>query len=112
MKIFTFICLAILLGGCVSATPNLINGKYYMSGDKDCRTYRQVSENQVMCGDKNGKQTGYRNAMTDQELQMHMHNQQMQQQRSQQIQMQQQQNRIRTTNCTPNYMGGMNCTTF
>lgn len=98
MKILTLALVTILLGGCASAMPNFVNGKYYMGGDSNCSRYRILSESQIMCINEDGKDTGYRNAMTDQQLQMY--------------QMQQQQNKTTNTNCYRTYGGGMNCTTY
>lgn len=101
---FTLLGLAILLGGCVSsATPNFINGKYYMGGDPNCARYRIISSDRIMCANKNDEETGYRDAMTDQQLQIYMHERQ-QQDRLLQYQ-------PTHTNCYKTY-SGMNCTTY
>lgn len=70
------ILLTIFCIGC-TAKPNLINGKYYMAGDSDCRRYRTVSDSdsRIMCMNSDGGETGYRDAMTDQELYMYQSNQ-------------------------------------
>ncbi len=98
MKNFIIVSLIIFLGGCASAMPNLVNGKYYMGGDSSCSRYRTLSESRIMCMDKDGNETGYRDAMTDQQLQMYQHNQQM--------------NKTTNTNCYRTYGGGMNCTSY
>ena len=77
MKNFTLLWLVIFLGGCADAAPNLIGGKYYMAGDSDCTSYRMLSESRIMCIKKDGTEMGYRDSMSDQELQMHMYRQQM-----------------------------------
>lgn len=63
---------AVILTGCASsAAPRYIDGNYYMVGDANCRTGMAVSPTMIMCGDKSGAQTGYRNAMTAQDMQMY-----------------------------------------
>jgi hypothetical protein len=98
MKKFIIVWLTIFLCGCASAMPNLVNGKYYMGGDSSCSRYRALSESRIMCIDKDGNETGYRDAMTDQQLQMYQHNQQMEQQRSLA-----RKQRNKTTTCYTNY---------
>jgi len=100
MKKITLISLAILLGGCSTAAPNFINGKYYLAGDSNCKRYRVLSESRIMCMNKKGEEVGYRDAMTDQQLQMYMYQQQ-----------QIQQFMPTTTNCYRTYTG-MSCTTY
>ena len=65
----------LILSGCASAIPNAINGKYYMAGDSNCKRYRVISDDRIMCIDSDGRDTGYRNAMNNQELQMYQFNQ-------------------------------------
>ncbi len=55
--------------GCSSAMPNAVNGKYYMLGDSNCKTYKIIDNHRVMCYNSDGKKMGYRNAMNDEELQ-------------------------------------------
>jgi len=95
------ILLALGIAGC-TAKPNFINGKYYMGGDSNCKRYKVLSESRIMCLTSDGEETGYRDAMTDQQLQMYQHNQQMNSQ----------QNKTTNTNCYRTYGGGMNCTTY
>lgn len=63
-----------IFSGCASAMPNAINGKYYMAGDSNCARYRILSSDRIMCINSDGKETGYRDAMSDQELQMYHYN--------------------------------------
>lgn len=70
---YSTLLLMLFLSGCGGAVPNAINGKYYMGGDSNCKRYRAISDNSIMCMDSDGRETGYRNAMSDQELQMHMY---------------------------------------
>lgn len=73
----------LILTGCAStAMPNNIAGKFYMAGDSNCVRYRQLTNSRIMCIDENGREVGYRDAMTDQELQMYMHNRTIEQQKS------------------------------
>lgn len=85
--------LPLLLSGCANqAMPNFINGRYYMLGDSSCTRYRTLSDDAVMCLNNKGEETGYRTAMTDQQLMMYQANQQMQAQQMQNINSQIQQN--------------------
>lgn len=63
------------LTGCGGASPRALNGKYYMAGDSNCKRYRVISDDRIMCIDSDGRDTGYRNAMNNQELQMYQFNQ-------------------------------------
>lgn len=63
---------ATLLGGCAtSASPRYVNGNYYMVGDASCVRGRMLSETRIMCADKHGNDTGYRDAMSPQQMQMY-----------------------------------------
>ncbi len=72
------IALVLALSAC-AAKPNFYNGNYYMSGDSNCRYMRQIGSTRVMCMDAESNDTGYRDAMTDQQLQMYQHNKHMEQ---------------------------------
>ncbi|CAD0184480.1 hypothetical protein RUESEDTHA_01362 [Ruegeria sp. THAF57] len=63
------------------AAPFHYNGNYYMAGDNACARVTQVAKGRVMCTNTAGQNTGYRDAMSDQQLQMYRHNQLMAQQR-------------------------------
>lgn len=77
--------LALFVSGCAStAIPNLFNGSYYMAGDPACVNARALSSTRIMCSDKKGNETGYRDAMTIEQMQMYQ-----MQVAQQQIQMQQ-----------------------
>lgn len=56
---------------------NFVNGRYYIAGDKHCKFSRTISDSQIMCFDKDRKETGYRNALTNDEIQMFAQKQQM-----------------------------------
>jgi len=113
MKIISILVFALLVSGCAgSAMPNFYNGKYYLAGDSNCRFMRQLEANRIMCQDASRKDVGYRDAMTDQQLQMYMHQQSMDQANSamylqyMQQNMQQNQPVNLKTNCTSNVIGG------
>ncbi len=76
---------ALIISGCAStAMPNFYNGNYYMAGDPSCVRMRPLSSTRIMCVDKSGANTGYRDAMTSQQMQMYQI-----QMAQQQVQMQQ-----------------------
>jgi len=86
-RILSIVLIAISFNGCLYqniAIPNLIAGKYYLAGDDVCSRYRVISDTRIMCLDINGKEMGWRDAMTDQEISMYQHNQQMNAQAAQQ----------------------------
>lgn len=59
------------LGGCATtAAPNLYAGQYYLAGDAACASFTSISSTRIMCTDKKGRQSGYRDAMTAQDLQV------------------------------------------
>jgi len=60
-----------------SAKPNFVQGNYYMTGDSNCIKGNVVNSNTIKCYTSDGKMTGYRAAMTDQQVQMYMHNENM-----------------------------------
>lgn len=66
-----------------AASPVAFNGSFYMIGDNVClRGYQNeqlAKEKKILCFNKNGDITGYRTAMTDQEVNMWKFNKQMQQ---------------------------------
>lgn len=71
MKHYLILAVAATLTGCANtAAPNLYSGHYYMAGDKGCKKMSNISPTRIMCYDKVGNQTGYRDAMNDQQLQM------------------------------------------
>jgi hypothetical protein len=70
------------LSGCSTGGPQFLRGNYYYTGDSNCKYSRQLTNTSITCYNSDNEVTGYRNAMTDQQLQMYRHNQQMDQQRS------------------------------
>ena len=74
MKLNIILILSIcVLTGCVStAKPYAIDGKYYLAGDSNCERYStewSLIGNYINCFTLDGKPTGYRNPMSDKELQ-------------------------------------------
>lgn len=63
-----------------------------------------LSDSRIMCVNKKGEETGYRESMTNQQLQMYMYQQQQEQQLIQS-------NKPTNTNCYKTF-NGMNCTTY
>lgn len=82
MKSILLIVLVVALTGCASAMPNFYNGKYYMAGDSSCSRIRQHTEDKIMCMNSDGEETGWRAAMTDQQLEMWRYNNSMAQQQN------------------------------
>lgn len=103
MNKIALVLIVVIFGGCSSAALNVINGKYYLAGDSDCVRYRQLSDSRIMCINKKGEEVGYRDAMTDQQLQVYMYERQKIQQTIQSMS-------PKTTNCYNTYYG-MSCTT-
>jgi lipoprotein len=87
-KLLSFAVLS-LATGCSSyvATPQYVNGGYYMIGDSNCVAYRPLSDSSIMCADTEGKETGYRTVMSAQDIQMYQ--MQMMENRLAMIQLQQ-----------------------
>ena len=72
------IFISTLVAGCAgSAQPYFYEGRYYMAGDSNCTRWNWLSSTRIMCSDSDGNQTGYRDAMTNQQLEMYRHNQTM-----------------------------------
>jgi hypothetical protein len=89
-----------------------LNGHYFVAGDKNCVQYRMLSSDSIMCLDKHGKETGYRNAMTDQELQMYMQQQQIFAAQAQAIYDSAQKHAPKTTHCTATSATTTSCITY
>lgn len=114
-KIILVLLSAGILSGCASnnvASPHNVNGKFYMAGDNACQRYRVINSETIECATKDGVSTGYRKAMTDQEIQMWQFNVNQQrlqmQELTRQLEQMNQQNRIDRVNCYQTF-GGMNC---
>ncbi len=70
-SVLPLLCVIILMQGCASASPYRYNGKYYMVGDSSCDRFSRRTSNTINCFDSDGNPTGYREAMTDQDIQMY-----------------------------------------
>lgn len=69
--IIALVFVVFLLEGCASARPYKYNGNYYMVGDSNCSKFNQRSSNAINCFNSDGEATGYRTAMTNQDMQMY-----------------------------------------
>jgi hypothetical protein len=84
MKKTAISLLALALAGCATGpAPNYIAGHYYMAGDSNCKSARLIGDTQIMCQDANGRDTGYRNAMSSSDVLIWNQQQQMQAQQMQ-----------------------------
>ena len=81
----TFSAGILMTSGCSSDPhPELAsNGNYFMVGGASCEKYRPVSQTTIECADANGNSTGYRNAMTQADMQMYTYQRQQAQQQLQ-----------------------------
>ena len=78
LKMFLTVVVVSMLSSCShSASPQFIRGNYYMTGDSSCRFSRPRTDTSINCYNSDDEPTGYRNAMTDQELSMYQHRQTM-----------------------------------
>ena len=76
----------VVLTGCASvASPSLIDNNYYMMGDSNCVRARFISATRIMCINNDGAETGYRDAMSTQDMQMYQTQQIVQQMQAQQL---------------------------
>lgn len=63
---------ALLVSACASGpAPNFVNGRYFYAGDQNCKRMSDLGDGRIMCYDKKGNQTGWRSAMTGQDMQMY-----------------------------------------
>lgn len=83
MKNTFFILIATLTVSACSSTPTAkmipIDGKFYMIGDSNCIYYKKRDNQSILCANGSQQTTGYRNALTDQEIQYGMHRERIQQ---------------------------------
>lgn len=87
MRTLTFILIILVLSGCnTTPAPNFLNGHYYLSGDANCVRARNIAPTRIACVNSEGKETGYRDAMTPQQIQMYQFQAMQQQTQSQQMQ--------------------------
>lgn len=74
MKVLAVSIMATTVSGCASvATPNFYNGDYYMAGDDNCKRISVKAPYTIYCHTEDGTVTGYRRAMTQQQIDMYMH---------------------------------------
>jgi hypothetical protein len=119
LRVFLAGVAVLVLSGCSrSASPQFLRGNYYMTGDSNCRLSRHRTDDSITCYDSDDNKTGYRNAMTDQQLEMYRYEKQETRQAIKdfgdsmdELGKSMQQNRPRYTNCYRTY-GGANCTTY
>ena len=77
--LISFLGILIGLSSCgVQPGPRFILGNYYWI-DNNCVKFRQLTATSIACANSDEVPTGYRNAMTDQQLGMYRHNQAMNQ---------------------------------
>lgn len=71
MKYGLLLLATLALAGCeTTAEPKPVNGNYYLTGDSNCKYTSQVGPTTILCYDAQQKATGYRNAMTPQDMAM------------------------------------------
>ncbi|HCM9545913.1 TPA: hypothetical protein N5O22_003014 [Enterobacter hormaechei subsp. xiangfangensis] len=71
-KTLVLLAMVCSLSGCTKqAVPNYYNGNYYMAGDESCTYIKEIGYGRVMCSNDDGIETGYRDAMTQEQMQMY-----------------------------------------
>lgn len=65
-----------MLAGCATAGPQLINGRYYMTGDAACARVKPNVSGDLMCYDKHDNFVGIRSPLSSDEMQMYQYGQQ------------------------------------
>lgn len=92
------LCASVLaISGCTtSASLQYFNGGYYMVGDKSCVRATPMSSTRIMCIDKKGSQTGWRDAYTPSQIQAYRQNAYEQQLYMQQLNQSMQQNVVQS----------------
>ena len=79
MKKLLLLSLISLLTGCAHyATPQYVNGNYYLMGDDNCRRYRMAGDNSIECYTADDDYTGTRTAMTEDDIRRWQYQQQVQ----------------------------------
>lgn len=70
MKALVLVAILFLIAGCSSSIyPSYYAGKYYMiGGDEGCSYVQQITDTSIMCLDEERNQTGYRDALTGDQL--------------------------------------------
>lgn len=90
MKNIALLLLCMSIAACGSvASPQLINGKYYMGGDENCRRYStkhpSITDNEIVCANKDGVPTGKRYPMTENDMRMYQMQQAQARQQSREL---------------------------
>lgn len=78
MKLKILLVISLLLSSCALfrvAEPYKINGNYYMVGDNNCVQWRVTDFNRIDCYDSSGTPTGYRTAMSQQDMMLYINKQ-------------------------------------
>lgn len=89
MRFLVIILIALASSACAtSAAPNFFNGRYYMAGDSDCKKVYSHNTTTIKCLNSKGEFTGYRRAMTSQDLQYYFSQRALEQQQMAQVQAQ------------------------
>lgn len=82
-KIIIILSCFFILNACASSPSpqrSQYDGNYYITGGTDCERWRQISNGTIMCYKSDGETaTGYRSAMTQQDMQMYMYQKQQEQ---------------------------------
>lgn len=74
-RIFLLCISVLMVSGCTtSASLQYFNGGYYMVGDKSCVRATPMSSTRIMCIDKKGNHTGWRDAYTPSQIQAYRQN--------------------------------------
>jgi hypothetical protein len=110
--------LVVILASCETfpdttpASPQVIGGKYYMTGDEPCKTYSQTDQqkkkDEITCINEEGKPTEVRKTMTAEEMQMWVSVQQIEIEKSKAIRTPYRRQNTRT-NCVQ-FGNILNCT--
>ena len=80
IKIGMLVLFSTLIAGCSTPGPQLLRGSYYWTGDSSCESSSYRTDTSINCYNSDEEATGYRNAMTNQEMQAYKYEQQRKQQ--------------------------------
>jgi hypothetical protein len=75
-KIGMLVLFSTLIAGCSTPGPQLLRGSYYWTGDGSCESSSYRTDTSINCYNSDEEATGYRNAMTNQEMQAYKYQQQ------------------------------------
>ena len=83
---YALFTVAMTVAGCAGpAGPVSFNGQHYMAGDSTCARITSLTPSRVMCHDSDGNETGWRDAMTPQDIENYFRQRQMQDQEMQNL---------------------------